>query len=120
MTEVVMIYDLVEENGKTVRENNLAISHNIPLGTLVGVDISTWYGNGACIAGKARLWVVRHDRDCDGTPLYTISRWKMRPFPGFPLVDVRPGFPEDALTPIEITEAIKDGYDMPDWWEEPA
>jgi hypothetical protein len=53
--------------GKTFREENSEKNHNIPLGTLVevGEEISRYSG--------LRLFVVDHNRDCDGTPLYTLS-----------------------------------------------
>lgn len=58
--------DMVEENGKTVRENNEALQHNIPLYTMVEVESDE--------PGKfLRLFVVEHARDCDGTPLYSLS-----------------------------------------------
>lgn len=59
--------DMVEENGKTVRENNEALKHNIPLLTLVEVESDDPDRNGL------RLFVVEHSRDCDGTPLYSLS-----------------------------------------------
>lgn len=49
------------ETGKTYREENHEKTHNIPLHSLVET------GEGL------RLWVVEHSRDCDGTPLYSLS-----------------------------------------------
>ena len=72
---IINVSDIVEENGKTIRENNLALSHNIPIGTLVEIDLDEDYGNGAGLKGSARLFVVSHGRDCDGTPLYGLSRY---------------------------------------------
>lgn len=69
----INVADIVQDNGKTIRENNLARSHNIPIGTLVEVKYDTWEGDGACLKVHARLWVISHDRDCDGTPLYSLS-----------------------------------------------
>lgn len=60
------IADLVEGNGLTIRENNLALNHNIPLDTLV--EIRSSYHS-----VSARGYVCYHGRDCDGTPLYGIS-----------------------------------------------
>lgn len=68
----VRLSDVVAENGKTIRENNLEKTHNIPIGTLVEVKHSEWHGDGACSLYHERLWVVSHDRDCDGTPLYSL------------------------------------------------
>lgn len=63
----IFVADVVEKNGLTVRENNLKAEHKIPLGSLVEVDIEGHEENGV------RLFVISHDRDCDGTPLYTLS-----------------------------------------------
>lgn len=54
--------EIVEENGKTIRENNMEKTHQIPLGTLVEVSES-----------GIRLFVCSQGRDCDGTPLYGLS-----------------------------------------------
>lgn len=63
MTVVINIADLVNpDTGKTYREENNARTHSFPLGSLVEVkDEGT------------RLFVVLHNRDCDGTPLYCLS-----------------------------------------------
>lgn len=63
---LVMVHDLVEENGKTIKENNLARAHNIPVGALVEVDDK---------GERRQLYVVYHARDCDGTPLYSLSEY---------------------------------------------
>lgn len=65
--EIVNFADIREKNGKTIRENNLELTHKIPLGTLVEInhEDSKYHG--------LRVFVVRHDRDCDGTPLYALS-----------------------------------------------
>lgn len=51
-------------------EENMLKSHSIPLLTLVelGVDSS-----GSYITDGLRLYVQRHHRDCDGTPLYALT-----------------------------------------------
>jgi hypothetical protein len=70
---MIFVSDIVEENGKTIRQNNLERTHQIPLGTLVQIvsDYPEYededYYNG-CV-----LFVVNHSRDCDGTPLYDLS-----------------------------------------------
>jgi hypothetical protein len=64
MTKIIMIHDLVEANGKTIKENNLAKVHQIPNGSLVELDTG------------ARVFVCGHARDCDGTPLYLLSPLK--------------------------------------------
>lgn len=57
----LFVHDIVEENGKTVRENNLEKKHNIPIGSLVEIKDS-----------RERLYVCQQIRDCDGTPLYSL------------------------------------------------
>ncbi len=47
--------------GRTYREVNNATEHNFNVGDLVQLE------------DGARLFVVRLHRDCDGTPLYTLS-----------------------------------------------
>lgn len=54
------------------------VKHSIPLGSLVEVDVEeyashTHTGVQIELKGKCRLIVVEHPRDCDGTPLYTLS-----------------------------------------------
>lgn len=55
---IQFVGDIVEENGKTVKENNLEKVHKFPHGMLVELE-----------SGE-RLYVCDHARDCDGTPLY--------------------------------------------------
>lgn len=64
---VIYVPDIVEANGKTVRQNNEAIAHTIPLGTLVEVDLDYSDHHGI------RMFVVMHTRDCDGSPLYALG-----------------------------------------------
>lgn len=73
----VFVHDIVEANGKTIKENNMEKGHTIPLGALVEVEnlrISTGYEEEGqpllTMKGWGRLYVTRHGRDCDGTPLY--------------------------------------------------
>lgn len=68
MVGIVNVADLKNPTtGLTWRQENLNLTHQIPLGTLVEVNIeeSDYHG--------LRAFVVRHDRDCDGTPLYALS-----------------------------------------------
>ena len=58
---IIMIHNLVQENGKTIKENNLEKMHKIPIGSLVEIEGS-----------KERLYVCQQIRDCDGTPLYAL------------------------------------------------
>jgi hypothetical protein len=66
-TGFVNVADIVEKNGKTVRENNSERKHIIPIGSLVEIlpDEDEEAG--------LRLYVVGHSRDCDQTPLYNLS-----------------------------------------------
>jgi hypothetical protein len=57
------LYDCIDPNdsqGRTWREINAAVQHEIPMGTLVELE------NGV------RLFVVYLYRDCDMTPLYAL------------------------------------------------
>ena len=116
-------------DGPTIKEANMARTHNIPLNTLVEVKYNRWFGDGACIKTHARLWVVGHFRDCDGTPLYQLSdrdtKWfeyfkadgchsKMRMVSNI----LEQGFAEDSLKVIEQTTEVKIGGDCLRWPEE--
>lgn len=70
--QAVFIGDIVEANGKTLKDNNLGLDHTIPLGSLVEVREEDG------VPG-VRLYVVKHTRDCDGTPLYGLSPNKNAP-----------------------------------------
>lgn len=58
------VSDVVTSSGKTIREENLEMKHNIPLGTLVEVVYEEL---------GIRAYVVDYARDCDGTPMYRIG-----------------------------------------------
>lgn len=64
---MINLADVVEENGLTIRENNMRSHHSIAIGTLVEVNCDYIEEHGV------RLFVCSHDRDCDGTPLYGLS-----------------------------------------------
>lgn len=90
------------ETGKTYREENNEKTHNIPLGTLVEVDFDDRF----CESPKKglRLFVVSHDRDYDGTPLYSLSfekNWKPdmfgKEFKEFAWRAIDTGYSEDSL-----------------------
>lgn len=101
--ELINIADLKNpETGKTYREENNAKSHNIPLGTLVEVDFDDSYLESP--KKGLRLFVVQHDRDCDGTPLYSLSfekNWKPNmfgeQFKAFARWAIDTGYSEDCL-----------------------
>jgi hypothetical protein len=64
-TQFIMICDIVspsDPQGRTYRQINAAKKHNIPVGALVEI-----------IETGVRLFVVRHSRDCDQTPLYCLA-----------------------------------------------
>ena len=102
------------ETGKTYREENNSLQHRIPLNTLVETQWDDWFGEGACWKVHARLWVVAHRRDCDGTPLYVLSRWAN--FGQLELSnDCFYGFEEEQLTVIERTDSVRRGDDALHW-----
>jgi len=136
MKNAVFVGDIIDDNGKTIRENNLSIKHDIPIGSLVEVTGETWYGEGACEIFKARLWVVSHDRDCDGTPLYTLSpHHPDHLMKGTVLMDFddlgnrllnrasslsvinsfRTGYNQESLKVIEVTGDIRSGKGALKW-----
>lgn len=120
MVDVVVVADLVDPldpEGRTFREVNQSMPHNIPLGTLVEVKWDEWFGGGACRKIHARLWVVRHDRDCDGTPLYSLSQWKDADF-AFLVRQFHSGMSERMLTTIEVTESIHRGDGALGWGDD--
>lgn len=57
------------ETGKTWKDENLEKGHNLPLGCLVRVKDTDRYNDG----GGLVLYVARHSRDCDGSPLYSLT-----------------------------------------------
>lgn len=71
--KAMMVSDIVEANGLTVKENNLAKTHDVPLGTLVEITYESEYDEPQEKMKGLRLFVVNHSRDCDGTPLYDLS-----------------------------------------------
>ena len=94
------------KTGKTYREENNEKTHNIPIGALVEVDFDDSYLDSKCCG--LRLFVVRHDRDCDGTPLYGLSfrkNWKPGMLgEGFKMLEnamVDSGYSEDCLKIIK-------------------
>lgn len=102
METIVMMHDLPSDiPGKTWKEKNLEMAHNIPLRSLVEVSYDGARNNGV------RLFVCRHDRDCDGTPLYSLT-WDMDyfdRFKGLPYTTVSTGgFGEDGLIVIQKPE----------------
>lgn len=68
-----------DEQGRTYREINLATKHKYELGQLVEFE------------DGVRLFITRHLRDCDGTPLYCF---------GFDGNTVRRNYSEDGFKAI--------------------
>jgi hypothetical protein len=121
---ILFVGDIVEENGKTIKENNMERKHNIPIDTLVEVRYDSWFDDGACEKVHARLWVVEHGRDCDGTPLYSLCEEKSDAIPelqqyfGKLGIKIRRGFSEESLTIVEVTDKLKQGYGALKWEDE--
>jgi hypothetical protein len=65
---IIAVSSIVEDNGKTIRQNNMEKTHTIPLDTFVEIIPSRWHDYSGM-----RGYVVRHGRDCDGTPLYSMG-----------------------------------------------
>ena len=67
----MLVQNTIEENGLTVEQNNKKIPHKIPVGSLVEIVYNDEYDENNTFG--VRLFVVAHTRDCDGTPLYSLS-----------------------------------------------
>lgn len=83
MVSLMNIADMADpkdDQGRTYREVNAAIEHSIPVGTLVELD------------GGERMFVVKHTRDCDQSPLYCLGVHGREELLG--------GYPEYCLTPV--------------------
>ncbi len=69
---VTVIHHLIDpDTGESYKKGNMKLTHKIPVGTLVELlpaDDEEHAG--------VRLYVVEHNRDCDGTPLYAMSAKK--------------------------------------------
>jgi hypothetical protein len=108
--EITMLGDLIESNGRSVRENNAGVSHAYDLGTVVEVDVEIDQpGHGKksteiTLKGTCRLIVVGHIRDCDMTPLYILSDLPVR----YPLDDLT--FSQPKLVYRYLATLIESGY----------
>lgn len=69
--KAILVSNIVEENGQTVKQNNLEKTHRIAIGALVEIKNDSDYEEEN--TNGLRLFVVEHARDCDGTPLYSLS-----------------------------------------------
>jgi len=61
-TKFVYAGDMIEANGKSVRENNQMLQHTIPCGAIVRE-----------VNSGLVCYVATQDRDCDGTPVYGLT-----------------------------------------------
>lgn len=76
MASFLLIHDLPNPDDpqrRSYRECNLDRQHAIPVGALV-----EWVSDGDEENNGLRLFVARHDRDCDGTPLYALGLYDYR------------------------------------------
>jgi hypothetical protein len=89
-----------DPQGRTYKEVNLSRSHALPIGSLVEIVPGDLWGQQ--YAG-VRLYVVSHNRDCDGTPLYSLA-WDRtdtnRAQPGFANRKWFNGLSEDNLRSV--------------------
>lgn len=78
----ILVSDITENNGKTVRENNMDKGHHLPLLSAVTIvqsdDDECWLEDKSTeikhvVTHGLPLYVVKHARDCDGTPIYALS-----------------------------------------------
>jgi len=68
MAVIQMAHDLPSDViGKTWKKKNLEITHKISLWSLVEINYEDAPNKGV------RLLVCKHTRDCDGTPLYSLT-----------------------------------------------
>jgi hypothetical protein len=85
------------------------LTHEIPLGSLVEVEIQIYQpgqgGSEVNLKGKCKLFVVGLNRDCDGTPLYTLS--------DLPVLakDIK-GFSQDYLLYKTFSKVYDHGYSV--------
>ena len=97
----IFIGDLEDPDnpGKTIREVNLEKQHEIPLGALVEIKGFEEYDYHRYENGL-RLYVVKHLRDCDGTPLYGLSFYDPREFEEQMKVQRECGITTNLFAPI--------------------
>jgi hypothetical protein len=115
--------DIVEANGRTIRENNTEIPHNLRVGQLVEVKYDEWHGGGACSKVHARLWIVLCGRDCDGTPLYWLAATQCYDYGRLTVIErmmvgAKGGFAESSLTPVQVTPELEYGTGSLEWHED--
>lgn len=129
--KIEWVADLVEANGKTIRENNASLKHKYELGTVVDVDVEIYAPSGddveVALTGSCRLIVVGHTRDCDQAPLYVLSDLGVEyPMEGGTFSQAKMaykyvanlvefGYGEDDLRPTGKSVALK--KNMREWFE---
>jgi len=100
MENITIIHDLKDSKdslGRSFKEVNMKKTHNITMGSLV-----------ECHNG-VRLFVVSLDRDCDGTPLYSLCADKndtVRYSEGFGNTGWDRGYSEGSLKVINLNMPI--------------
>jgi len=124
----VMISDLVEENGKTIRENNMEKQHLRREGDEVRVCTCNGVHEGDCNdqCPTEIAFILLCGRDCDGTPLYWIggqAQWnemkrlgRERTIDNLPwrvLNRVDGGYPEDSLTDSDFINDLRRMLETP-------
>lgn len=93
-TPFIVLCDIVnKETGKTHRDENYEIKHQLPIGALVEI-----------VDDGVRLFVASHDRDCDGTPLYSLTPYDAEQDAALIKIGIKrhvAGMPEDSLLLIK-------------------
>lgn len=118
-----LFHNIIEENGLSIKENNMKRKHNIPIGTIVETEIDdSGPSYDTYFRGTGKFYVISHDRDCDGTPLYSICLYNchkefkesrengvVKPFPElypnftvpsfvyFMMMNIKTGYSEESL-----------------------
>lgn len=100
---------IVEANGRTIEENNLAAGHKYPLGSLVTVNFDENHGY-ASFQGQATLYVVGHGRDCDGSPLYNLGTMPIAEPSRYLYNDAANGFNPEYMQWLVLNKFHLDGY----------
>lgn len=107
------IGDVIEKNGKTIKENNLTKKHNLKLDSLVSLikynDEEYFKYHDCVIQDGVTLYVSKLTRDCDGTPLYSLSTRKLNYLTEdqFKIMLCENGISEDVIKPYDINNHEK-------------
>ena len=106
---ILLFSEIVEANGKTIRENNMEQKHLYPIGEVVEVDLDLSQpgcddGIDINLKGVCTLYVTGHNRDCDGTPLYIISDIPVE----YPISS--PSFSQERLVYRTLAKVVEHGY----------